>query len=424
MQALKEAPLRDQLTFIGLASAAGVIGAASAVFFLGLLSFVQDWLYNGIPMQNRFNATEWWWIAAIMLASTGVIALARRLPGGTGEGPLTGFHFSTEPLHAPGILLAALATLAAGITLGPEAPLIIVGTTVVALATRSLPDQTRTALMFLGGLAAIGVVFGSPVVTVLIVIEFIAVGLAPAAMLVPALAALTFGTITQLWMSHIFGIHLHSLVINIPVLYEAIMPFELLVTLVVAALVTALVLGVRWVARRIDRQAQRFPGIVLWVSGVVIAGIAVLMISVLGFDPRLVLFSGNSGMTPMLMQTSAVVVLLVVLVKAIMFALALGGGFRGGPIFPATFLGLGVAVALPLLMSNVLMSPLPLATAGIAAAAAAFTGLPGTSAVLAVLLMWAAGPLVAPFALLGSVVGWIGNKWLGESAAKKPAAKK
>ena len=90
--------------------------------------------------------------------------------------------------------------------------------------------------------------------------------------------------------------------------------------------------------------------------------------------------------------------------KAVGYAISLGGGMRGGPIFPATFLGVGVGVLFALVFTGVSVSPL--ATAGIAAAATAMIRLPFTSAMLALLLIGGAGMEVAPFAIIGSVVGF------------------
>jgi hypothetical protein len=78
---------------------------------------------------------------------------------------------------------------------------------------------------------------------------------------------------------------------------------------------------------------------------------------------------------------------------------------RGDPIFPATFLGLGVGVLFSLIFAGDLVSPL--AAAGIAATATAMIRLPFTSAMLALLLIGGAGMEIAPFAIIGAVVGFI-----------------
>ncbi|MFM7551867.1 MAG: chloride channel protein, partial [Actinomycetota bacterium] len=86
----------------------------------------------------------------------------------------------------PSILVAALGTLVFGFALGPEAPLIILGTALGAIVVRRGEDQARQLAMLLGGVAAIGAVFGNPFITAFMVLEFAALGLMPALALVPA----------------------------------------------------------------------------------------------------------------------------------------------------------------------------------------------------------------------------------------------
>ena len=102
-------------------------------------------------------------------------------------------------------------------------------------------------------------------------------------------------------------------------------------------------------------------------------------------------------------ETSVITVLAILIFKAIAYTVALGGGFRGGPIFPATFLGVAVAVGGALLLPDASVSAL--AAAGIAAATAAMIKLPATSALLGALLIGGSGSAIAPFAILGAVIG-------------------
>ena len=81
-----------------------------------------------------------------------------------------------------------------------------------------------------------------------------------------------------------------------------------------------------------------------------------------------------------------------------------GSGFSGWPIFPATFLGEGARVLFALLFAGDSVSPL--VSAEIATTATVMTRLPFTSAMLAVLLIGGASMEVAPFAIIGAVVGF------------------
>ena len=130
-----------------------------------------------------------------------------------------------------------------------------------------------------------------------------------------------------------------------------------------------------------------------------------MLIAVEGFGATNdeILFSGQTGMPQLIAETSLGLVVVVVIIKLLAYAAALGGGFRGGPIFPATFLGIGVAVIGSLLFPDVGVSAL--AATGIAAGSAAMIKLPATSALLGLLLISGAGADIAPFAILGAVVG-------------------
>ncbi|NQW72384.1 MAG: chloride channel protein [Actinobacteria bacterium] len=127
-----------------------------------------------------------------------LIILAQRLPGHTGESPLTGFHFNDPVRTVPSVLLAATATLIFGASLGPEGPLIVVGFTAAALLMRRAEPNVLSMVMFLGGIAAIGTIFGNPFVTAFMILEFAAMGMAPKVILLPAFVALGAGYLTQI----------------------------------------------------------------------------------------------------------------------------------------------------------------------------------------------------------------------------------
>jgi hypothetical protein len=70
---------------------------------------------------------------------------------------------------------------------------------VVALAT------------FLGGLAPIETVFGNPLIRIFMVMEFVAVGIAPATIFLPGLIALGAGFLVQTGLGNVPGLRVHSL---------------------------------------------------------------------------------------------------------------------------------------------------------------------------------------------------------------------
>ena len=113
----------------------------------------------------------------------------------------------------------------------------------------------------------------------------------------------------------------------------------------------------------IDRIAQRRPLPMLY--GAALATALVLLVAQVGFGiaQDQILFSGQSGMTALVQETSVTAVVVILVCKGIAYAVALGGGLRGGPIFPATFLGVAVGVLVSLLLPAESVSPM--AAAGV-----------------------------------------------------------
>ena len=390
---------------IGLSIAIGVVGSFFGFTFLEIATSGQRILFTELPEHFGFDQAPWWWITAVLLLGATVVFLAHKLPGKAGEGPLNGFHFDEPPSKAPGILLAAFGTLLFGFVLGPEAPIIILGTTVGALMVRKQQPSVVTLAMFLGGLAAIGTVFGNPFITIFMVLEFVAVGAAPAAILLPGLIALGAGFLVQTGLGNVPGLGVHSLSGPGMPEYAAITVWDLVLGVAVAVITAILVGAFRLLALTIATHASRRPTVLIFGSAIVTAALAIFLTEVFGLNPNLLLFSGQTGMPDLITQTSLGTVIAIFVAKAFAYSFALGGGFRGGPIFPATFLGVAVGVLAILFFPETNLSPMT--AAGIAAAAAVMLRLPFTSAILALLLVSAGGAYVAPFAIIGAIAGYL-----------------
>jgi H+/Cl- antiporter ClcA len=110
-------------------------------------------------------------------------------------------------------------------------------------------------------------------------------------------------------------------------------------------------------------------------------------------------------MASLITETSITTLIVIILGKLVVYGVALGSGFRGGPIFPATFIGVACGALAGLLLTELSISAM--AAVGIAAAATVMTRLPFTSALLAMLLVGVAGAAIAPFAIIGAVVGFV-----------------
>jgi H+/Cl- antiporter ClcA len=383
----------------------GMLAAAASSIFVEVVAAGQKLLFEQLPKTLGIATGQWWWAAVVLLVGACLVTLARLMPGRTGKGPLTGFHFDDPLGIVPSVLVAALATLVFGFALGPEAPLIVLGTAVGAILTRNRDTSARKAAMFLGGAAAIGAVFGNPFVTGFMILELIALGQVPVVLLAPVFVALASGYLTQLGILNLPGFGVHNLAVPGLPDYTVIAPGDVLMGLIVAVVASLVAIVARLGGLAFDAFARR-RAVVALVGGAVVTA-AALGVAQLGFGApqSQVLFSGNSGMGDLVKQSSVSVVAVILVCKLIAYAAALGSGFRGGPIFPATFLGVAAGVLTALVIPAAPLSAM--VAAGIAASAAAMLKLPATSALLAALLVAGTSPAIAPFAIFGAVIGWL-----------------
>ena len=414
-------PLKLQVRAFVLAIVIGLVAASFASFFLWIVDGGQEIVYKKLPEAFGWSTLPGWWVLLALLVGAGLVFVARRLPGATGGSPLSGFHFTNPPAWAPSILLAALGTLVFGASLGPEGPLIVLGSAVAAVMVKrsNSTDVTKLA-MLLGGMAAIGTIFGNPFVAAFMLLEFAAMGAVPAAALVPAFVSLGAGYVTLVgWGSWTgFGVH----VLSVPGLpaYTSVQPDDLMAAAIVALIVAVLAAVARELGERTDLLGGKKPTIVLFAVAAATAVIAWIIATVWDVPYDQILFSGQSGMAGLVAETSTAAVVAIVLGKLVVYGLALGGGFRGGPVFPATFIGVGFGVLTSLVFTNLSVSAM--AAVGISAAATVMLRLPFTSGMLAMLLIGGAGPGIAPFAIIGAVVGFIIRQVLDRLDAKRTSA--
>jgi chloride channel protein, CIC family len=79
---------------------------------------------------------------------------------------------------------------------------------------------------------------------------------------------------------------------------------------------------------------------VLVLVGGLIVGVLAVVADALGADSQDVLFSGQASVPALVAEGSPGVVFILLAAKAITCAVSLGSGFRGGPVFPAVFIGI------------------------------------------------------------------------------------
>ncbi|MGI9116440.1 MAG: chloride channel protein [Gaiellales bacterium] len=397
---------KDLARILVVAVVVGVVGAIGASVFLEVVHELQHLAYASLPDALGIGDAPWWWTGILLVIGATIVLVAQRLPGHTGPGPLTGFHFGNPLGNVPGILLAAIGTLVFGVALGPEAPLIVLGAALgMVLLRRSGDPKALQAGGFLGGTAAIGAIFGNPFITAFMILEFAAFGVAPAVLILPVLVALGASYLVQVGIAGIPGVGIHPLSLeNLPA-YDHVQVLDLIVAAGVAIVAGLILVIAREAALRVERLATSRRALALYATAALTTLAVLIAVNGFGATNDEILFSGQTGMPQLIAETSLGLVVVILAVKLVAYTAALGSGFRGGPIFPATFIGVGVAVAGSLIVPDANVSAL--AATGIAAGTAAMIKLPATSALLGLLLISGAGAAIAPFAILGSVFGLI-----------------
>ena len=72
-----------------LAILVGVLGAAAASVLMEVIDGGQELLFTELPSLLGMSEAPWWWAVALLFIGAAGVALAQRMPGATGKGPLT-----------------------------------------------------------------------------------------------------------------------------------------------------------------------------------------------------------------------------------------------------------------------------------------------------------------------------------------------
>jgi len=341
---------RSYLILLVLAAIIGVPISAAAYFFLALITKLNGWIFTDLPHGLGFHGEPLWWpVPPLVLAGILVALTLRFLPGTGGHSPADGFKTGggpPVPIELPGILLAALATLSLGVVLGPEAPLIALGggmgVLAVRLAKRDAPARTRTVVAAAGSFAAISTLLGSPLLGAFLLME--ASGLAGATLelvLVPGLLASGVGSLVFLGLDSWTGLGTFSLAIpNLPHVGTPT-GAEFGWALVIGVLAVPAGAGIRWLGLYLRPHVERRMLLLTPVAGLAVAGLAIAFAAGTGKSSSEVLFSGQSALGPLIGNSASYTVgalLLLIVCKGLAYGVSLSS-FRGGPTFPAIFLG-------------------------------------------------------------------------------------
>lgn len=403
--------------YLGLLAMGAVIGvpvAAVAYFFLKLVAEVQEYLFTTLPGDLGFQGTPSWWPIPLLGLSGVLVALAiKHLPGTGGHSPADGFKNTgpVPPIELPGIFLAAFATLSLGVVLGPEAPLIAIGSGLGVLAIHLLkkdaPPMAAVVVGVAGSFAAISTLLGSPIVGAFLLMEVAGLGGALlGVVLVPGLIAAGVGSLIFVGLDAWTGFGTFSL--SVPKLQPASSPtvaefFWAVAIGVASALVGA---GIKrlalWLRTIVARRSVPYSA----VAGVAIGIIAFAFVELSNHSVSFLLFSGQDAL-PALMENSAgwtlgALVLLVV-GKGLAYGISLSS-FRGGPVFPGLFIGAAGGIALS---HSAGLPMIAGAAMGMGAMTTAMLGLPLTSVMLTTLFLGADGLTLMPVVIVAVAISYV-----------------
>lgn len=327
-----------------------------------------------------FGHSPLWFAPVVLIPAAGLVYLIRRHLGDYGHSPLGGITLSSLPPREYGPVIATIAvSLIGGAVLGPEVALVSTGSVVGYVVGRWLkaPDRRKIVAAGAGG----------------------------------AVLALIVGPL----LSGSFALSDRPAGLQVADLAWAI-PVAVVVSLAIAV--------ARWLGHAVSRVTGDGPhlGALLGAAAIIAGGAIAFQIST-GESFALIPTSGAEYLDDLSTISASATVLLLVVIKALAYAVSLGAGFAGGPFFPAMFIGaaggLWGAMVLP-------AAPHPVAAAavGVTAATIMTARMPWIAVVaLAVLIGFAVGGwiAVAPAVLGGITAALIGrgmSRWTHPDQSK------
>lgn len=410
---------RPYRALLVLAALIGLVVSTASWGFLELVHVVQQWVYVDVPDALGYDAAPAWWpLPWLALAGLLTAFAVQRLPGRGGHVPADGLKTGgapTQPVELPGVLLAATATLGLGLVLGPEGPLIALGMGLgilsMRLVRRDAPQQAVGLMAAAGSFAAVSTIFGSPVIGAVILIEATGLGgpVLPLVLL-PGLLSAGVGSLVFIGLGSWSGFSTSAWQLSPFPLEQFSGPdFADFAWTVVLALALALVTFVimvlaRWTARIVGTR----PYLLMVGAGLAVGGLAIAFGEATDLSPDAVLFSGQDAFGSLFESAATLSVstlTLLFVLKGLAWSISLGN-FRGGPTFPAIFLGV---------VAGLIAAHLP--GYDQTQAIAALTGamcvsvlrLPLSSVMIALLLTSSAGLAVAPLVIVAVVVAYLAS---------------
>ncbi len=420
---------RSYVLALIMGAVVGAPVAAVAYLFLKLVAEAQQFLFTQLPTELGFDTEPAWWPIPLLVLSGLLVALTiRYLPGTAGHEPAEGFKPSgaVRPIDLPGIIIAAFATLSLGVVLGPEAPLIAIGSGLGVLAIhlvkKDAPAQAVLVIAAAASFAAISTLLGSPLAGAFLLMEAAGIGGSMlSVLLVPGLLAAGVGTLIFLGLDSLTGFGTFSLAVpDIPAFTTPTVA-EFLWAIGIGLAAAFLGTGIKRMALVLQPLVARRRLMLTPAAGLAIGVLAVAFAAGTDKDSSAVLFSGQTAL-PSLIQNAAdwtvgALVLLIVC-KGLAYGAALSA-FRGGPTFPGMFIGAAGGIALSHLPGLPIIAG---AAMGIGAMTVVMLGLPLTSVLLTVIFLSSDAAALTPLVIVAVVVAYVASARLAPPERPGPPA--
>jgi H+/Cl- antiporter ClcA len=392
----------------------GVPVAAFAYFFLKTITEGEQFFFTDLPKHLGFHGEPIWWpLLPLVVSGLLVASTIRYLPGTGGHSPADGFKpaGAVPTIELPGILLASLATLCLGVVLGPEAPLIALGSGLGVLAVhlfkRDAPAMATVVIGAAGSFAAISTLLGSPLVGAFLLME--AAGLGGGLLsivLLPGLLAAGVGSLIFVGLDSWVGFGTFSLAVSPIPHFGTPNGAEFLWAIAIGVVAAIVGTGIHRFALVLRGFVEPKMLLLMPALGLGIGGLAIAFAEGSGKSSSEVLFSGQSALPPLIEQSatwSVGALTLLAVCKSIAYGLSLSS-FRGGPTFPGMFIGAAGGIAfshgpgLPMIAG---------AAMGIGAMTAVMLRLPLTSVLVTSLFLQADAITLMPLVIVAVVVSYV-----------------
>ena len=330
---------------------AAVVSLAVGYVVLELVNAGIRLVWETIP--GTWTQTPAWYVIGVLLIAAVLVYLVRRFVGDSGHSPIGGIKVSgLTPKEYLGAILAIFASLWGGVVLGPEVALVATGSVIGGIAAkwmRITESKMVTKVVGVGALGGILALFVEPIMS-----GSMKLGSTPTAIEVDQLG----------W------------------------------AVLVALIATLAVTISRLVAALIARASHAGPQLPILVgAALIIAAAALLMQAWTGQSIIYITTSGEDLITDLPTLTSASTVAAIIALKTIAYAVSLGAGFRGGPFFPAMFVGAASGLLIALVIDGGPSVPAAIVVGVIAA-------------------VIATAPMKWPIAIsLGVVLGFLMGTW-------------